>query len=168
MDRLHLQERRALQRGVLNLLLRAAPWLWLSAGLAAAAVRAIEFYEHGIWLVAYLLLVGTLAQSLLRRGRRVVGRVAPERSAETYAVLWNLGVIAVPVGVITDVRLTIAAGSVALLAALLLLWRSVKPAYRTRRAWHTAVGREYAGLLVFMLVSVITGMLLASDVPWLG
>lgn len=125
-------------------------------------------YEHGIWLVAYLLLVGTLAQMLLRRGRRELTQSALERSAETDAVLWNLGVIAVPAGVISGVRLPIAAGSVALLVALLLLWRSVQPAYRSRHAWRRAAGREYAVLVAFMLISVITGMLLASDVPWLG
>jgi hypothetical protein len=145
-----------------------APWLWLCAGLGAAVIRAVDPYEHGIWLVAYLLLVGALAQALLWRGRRELTRPAPERPAVADAALWNLGVIAVPAGVISDVRLPIAAGSVALLCSLLLLWRSVQPSYRSGHAWRSAAGREYASLLAFMLVSVITGMLLASDVPWLG
>ena len=125
-------------------------------------------YEHGIWLVAYLLLVGALAQMLLQRGRRELTQPALEQTPKADAVLWNLGAVAVPAGVIGDVRLPIAAGSVALLVALLLFWRSVQPAYRSRDAWRVAGGREYAGLLAFMLISVITGMLLASDVPWLG
>ena len=168
MDRLHRQERRALQRRLLSPAARAAPALWLCAALAAAAARAIEPYEHGIWLVAYLLLVGALAQALLHRGREALTPDAPTRLVAEQAALWNLGVIAVPAGVIADVRLIIAAGSVALVVALLLTWRSVRPAYRIRRTWRTATGSGYVALLVFMLASVITGMMLASEVPWTG
>src|SRR5215204_5579131 len=39
----------------------------LGTAVLAAAARAIEPFDHGIWLVAYLFLVGFVAQYLLAR-----------------------------------------------------------------------------------------------------
>jgi len=166
-DRLHREERHSLQGQRLNSHLTKAAWLWLiGAGLAAAS-RIVEPYEHAIWLVAYLLLVGFLAQLLLVRGQSALA--APtDQLLRAQAVLWNFGVFAVPAGVLGNVRIPIAAGSLALVTALVLFWRSVRPAYRVGGAGRAAIGRGYAGLLIFMLASVIAGMLLASDVPWAG
>ena len=56
----------------------------------AAVARAIEPFDHGIWLVAYLFLVGFLAQLLLGRGQATVlmsSRQArtPPRSVHRFA-----------------------------------------------------------------------------------
>lgn len=167
MDRLHRKERRPLQGQRLNSPLRKAAGLCLiGAGLAAAS-RIAERYEHAVWLVAYLLLVGFLAQILLARGQNALAAPTPQL-LRAQAVLWNFGVIAVPAGVLGDVRIPIAVGSLALVGALALFWRSVRPSYRVGDAGRAAIGRGYAGLLTFMLASVIAGMLLASDVPWAG
>lgn len=168
MDRLHRQKRRALQGLVLSSPLRAAAWLWLIGAAASAIARAVEPYEHGIWLVAYLFLVGFMAQLLLGRGQDAISPAAPARLVSLQAALWNLGVIAVPAGVLADIRVPIAVGSLALVAALLLFWRSVRPAYEVRGAGRAAIGRAYVGLLAFMLASTVVGMALASDVPWTG
>jgi hypothetical protein len=81
----------------------------LVTAVFAAAARAIEPFDHGIWLVAYLFLVGFLAQYLLARGQSMLfaasqpGGDAPPIGAQ--AALWNAGVVAVPVGVFVDARL---------------------------------------------------------------
>ena len=41
----------------------------LVAAASVAVLRATQPFEHGIWLVAYLFLVGFLAQLLLGRGQ---------------------------------------------------------------------------------------------------
>ena len=50
--------------------LQAAALASLAAALVALVVRMAEPFEHGVWLVAYLVLVGFLAQLLLGRGQR--------------------------------------------------------------------------------------------------
>jgi hypothetical protein len=72
--------------------------------LVAAAARAIEPFAHGIWLTAYLFLVGFLAQLLLRRGQAMVLGASPADAnappISAQAILWNAGVVAVPLGVL--------------------------------------------------------------------
>ena len=51
---------------------------FLVAAVAAAVTRAVVSYAHGWWLVAYLLLVGCIAQALLGTG-------APLRASRTGA-----------------------------------------------------------------------------------
>ncbi len=97
--------------------LTAAALASLAAAAAALAVRLAEPYEHGAWLVAYLVLVGSLAQFLLGRGQvellATVGGGAPSRPTRLrQLVLWNLGVVAVPAGVLADTKLLVVAGSV--------------------------------------------------------
>jgi hypothetical protein len=77
--------------------------LSLAAAAVAAVVRAVAPFDHGIWLVAYLLLVGFLAQVLLAAGQdslyRRAGRLPGGRLVRMEAVLWNAGVVFVPLGV---------------------------------------------------------------------
>lgn len=49
---------------------------------------------------------------------RAVFPAPPHRVRLAQALLWNLGVIAVPVGVLAATRLAVVAGSVSLIAAL--------------------------------------------------
>jgi hypothetical protein len=87
--------------------LTAAALVSLVAAAVAIAVLVAEPFDHGGWLVAYLVLVGFLAQLLLGRGQAAVlsagGLPAPPRGVRlAQALLWNLGVIAVPVGVLAE------------------------------------------------------------------
>ena len=60
--------------------------LGAAAGAGAAATRAVISFEHGIWLVAYLLLVGCLAPALISAGeRRLLG--ASQRADEGAAIV---------------------------------------------------------------------------------
>jgi hypothetical protein len=141
--------------------------LALAAALVAAAARAIRPFAHGSWLIAYLFLVGFLAQLLLARGQAAMlaaspaGASAPPIGAQ--AMLWNAGVIAVPLGVLVDARLFVVLGSLALLTSLAAFWRA-RP---SRRAASPALEVGYLALLVFMAASVLVGTALGWDTPWL-
>jgi len=144
----------------------------LVAALTAMIARAAQPFDHGIWLVAYLFLVGFLAQLLLGRGQVALldaaGRPPPApRTKNAQLVLWNAGVIAVPFGVLVDARLAVLAGSLTLLTALASLWDSVRPALARRDSGRDWRVRGYAALLVFMVASVLLGAALAWDIPWL-
>jgi hypothetical protein len=151
--------------------LTAAALASLAAAAVTLAIRLAEPFEHGVWLVAYLVLVGFLAQMLLGRGQTALlvagGLPAPPRRTRlTQAVLWNLGVVAVPLGVLAGTRLAVVAGSVSLIVALASLARTARPgltAPRARRWWQ---GWGYAFLLAAMTASTLIGTALAWDIPW--
>src|SRR5215204_2443966 len=92
--------------------------LSLAGAAVAAVVRAATPFDHGIWLVAYLFLVGFLAQTLLAAGQdslyRRAGRPLSGRLVRMEVVLWNLGVVAVPLGVLVNARIAVVIGSCAL------------------------------------------------------
>jgi|SRR5215211_260713 len=151
--------------------LTAAALASLAAAAVALAVRLAEPFEHGVWLVAYLVLVGFLAQLLVGRGQTALLVAAslpapPRRTRLTQAVLWNVGVVAVPVGVLAETRLAVVAGSISLIAALVSLARTARPgltAARARRWWQ---GCGYGVLLATMTASTLIGTALAWDIPW--
>jgi hypothetical protein len=105
----------------------------------------------------------TAAAALLSAG----GLPAPPRGARlAQALLWNLGVIAVPVGVLAQTRLAVVAGSVSLIAALLSPPSTARPALTAAAARPSPLARGYACLLVVMTASVFVGTALAWDTPW--
>lgn len=138
------------------------------AGLVAAVIRTAIGFDHGIWLVAYLVLVGFLAPTLLCRGeRRVLAQPGPDQGARLVAALWLAGVIAVPAGVLGQARVLVCAGAVCLLAALVLLVDrayagGATPAPERSRTELTAHGLTIA----VMTVSTGIGVLLAWSYPW--
>jgi hypothetical protein len=141
------------------------------AALIAATVAAIALaaspYDHGGWLVAYLFLVGFLAQILLGIGQvellGLKGLPPPTRGTRSLqALLWNLGVVAVPLGVLAGTKLLVIIGSLALIAALISFRNSAGAAVAGPR-W---LARGYAGLLLGLLASVFIGTALAWDIPW--
>lgn len=141
----------------------------LVAAALVAVLRGTQPFEHGIWLVAYLFLVGFLAQLLLGRGQATLlsgasfpGPSPVRRRAE--CVLWNVGVVIVPVGVVAETRLAVLIGTMALLGALVSFFGDVRPVLSDNR--NAAVGRFHLALLVFMAASAITGLALAWDTPW--
>jgi hypothetical protein len=152
-----------------------SPFAWcaslcLAAALVAAVARAIEPFAHGIWLVAYLFLVGFLAQLLLARGQATVLAAAPldtDPPIGAQATLWNAGVVAVPLGVLVGVRVFVVIGSVALLTALAAFWRASRPRRSESGAASGGAGFGYLALMSFMAASVVIGTALAWDIPWL-
>jgi hypothetical protein len=152
-----------------------SPFAWcaslcLAAALVAAVARAIEPFAHGIWLVAYLFLVGVLAQLLLARGQAKVPAAAPldaDPPIGAQATLWNAGVVSVPLGVMVGARVFVVLGSVALLTALASFWRTSRPRRSESGAVSGGAGVGYLALMVFMAGSVLIGTALAWDTPWL-
>jgi hypothetical protein len=139
----------------------------LIGAAAVALARAVSPFEHGIWLVAYLFLVGFLAQLLLGRGQTALLPASAQpgrRQRLAQTVLWNLGVVCVPLGVFADLRLAVVLGAVALLAALALFRRAVS---QPSSAASASARRGYDALIVFMAVSALVGTALAWDLPWL-
>jgi hypothetical protein len=139
--------------------------------LVAAAARAIEPFEHGIWLVAYLFLVGFLAQALLGRGQAAALAANPSGASSSpiraQVAFWNAGVVAVPLGVMVGTRALVALGSIALLIALNAFWRASGPRHSDSRTASGSRGIAYAGLILAMAASVLVGTVLAWDIPWL-
>jgi hypothetical protein len=144
----------------------ASAGVLIVAGGGVAAVNSAAPFGHGSWLAAYLVLVGGVSQIVLRTGQLALG--APWRTRAvppTQLVLWNLGSLAVPAGVLADVSLLVTAGSVALLAALALFAVGAGGMRRDARA-RSAL---YLAIVVGLAVSVVVGSALADAAPgvWL-
>jgi hypothetical protein len=127
--------------------------------------------DHGWWLASFLVLVGGIAQVLLGSGQRAVAQprsLAQARRAMIWqASLWNAGTPLVPLGVMTDVRLPVVAGSGALMAALARLAVALRHADPPLGERVERLRASFVSLLVFLAVSVLVGTILAWDLPWL-
>jgi hypothetical protein len=149
----------------------ACAWLALAAALVAAAARAIEPFEHGIWLVAYLVLVGFLAQALLGRGQADALAASPSGAStppiRAQVAFWNAGVVAVPLGVMVGTRALVVLGSIALLIALNVFWQASRARHSQSRTASGSWGNAYTTLILVMAASVLVGTGLAWDIPWL-
>lgn len=148
--------------------LRRCSQLALGAGTLAIAIESVAPFDHGVWLIAYLLLVGSLAPYLLAAGEAALFGSRPVgRAVDAQPALWAVGTIAVPAGVLADSRVLVVLGSAALLAALASM-ASAGLASRPRRSV-SGRGRlevAYGALVVFMAVSVAVGLTLAWDISW--
>jgi hypothetical protein len=137
------------------------------ATAVAVALRVLAPFDHGSWLIAYLLLVGTVAPLLLARGELRLGAAAAGRAASGEALAWLAGVVAVPIGVLADSRLLVVGGGAALLGALASVARRSRPGGGVRAR---GSGRElllHGAVVAFMAVSTVIGIALAWDTPWL-
>ncbi len=138
----------------------------LLGSLLVAGIALVRPFSHAGWLVAYLFLVGFLAQVLLARGQVALAGPSGTANVSLQAALWNAGVIAVPLGVFTDARLWVVLGGLALLITLVSFWRTTVP---------TPLGRNGPGrlqaayilLIVAMALSSFIGIGLAWHRPWL-
>ena len=141
----------------------------LAAGLIAVLLQTITPFEHGPWLIAYLLLVGALAPFLLAVGEiGLFEDPAPGPLARSAPALWAIGTVAVPTGVFGDSRLIVALGSAALLLALCsMAAAALAPGPRRSASRRPALAWMYGALVLFMTVSVGVGLALAWDSPWI-
>lgn len=149
---------------------RLAAALVLAAAVAAAA-QAIVTFEHGWWLVAYLVLVGGLAQLLLSPGAgwlasRTQAPRSPARRRWWAIGLWNTGAVAVPAGVLTSDASLVLAGSLLLLAALAVFATDLRWTAGRARYPAPAWKRAQCALIVFLAVSVLVGAHLGNALPF--
>jgi hypothetical protein len=82
------------------------------------------------------------------------------------AALWNLGVVAVPVGVLGEARVAVVVGSASLAGALFLMSRTARDVLAGASAAPSRLAWGYTCLLIVMAVSVLAGTALAWDIPW--
>lgn len=145
---------------------RSAPFAALAgalivAGGLVAAVNSAAPFAHGSWLAAYLVLVGGVSQVVLGLGRLALPMPAPSaRLALVQFILWNVGSLAVPAGVLTGVTGLVLLGSVILLVALACFAVGARAWPRGARARVIA----YHAVILALAVSVIVGSALADAV----
>jgi hypothetical protein len=136
------------------------------AGGGVAAVNSAAPFGHGSWLAAYLVLVGGVSQGVLGAGRLALHAPPLSRTlSQAQVVLWNVGSLAVPAGVLGDAPTLVTVGSVALLCALALFAAEARGLRREVR------GRAvvYLTIVVTLVVSVVICSALADAAPgaWL-
>jgi hypothetical protein len=141
--------------------------IFLVAAAVIAVLRSITPVTRGWWLVAYLSLVGGVAQLLLGPGLigiagRSGARPPSDRARHGQLVLWNAGTIIVAVADLVPSAAGVLVGSVVLVVAHVLFARGLRGVSATAR--HPARGwvRAYALLLVFLALSVVIGTVLGS------
>jgi hypothetical protein len=139
--------------------------------VAVALARSQQPFDHGWWLVAYLVLVGGLSQFILGAGQLALGAAfatvpAGQRLLAGELVLWNLGAVLVPVGVFAGAPGVVALGSAVLLAALALFAAATGiPRLRPAGARRPLLCAYWA-IMIFLAGSVIVGAGLAEALPW--
>lgn len=147
----------------------ACATIFMVAAAALAVARAVTPIDRGWWLVAYLSLVGGVAQLMLGPGlialARRSGAPAPggRGAMMTRLVLWNAGALLVAAANLAGAMPGVVAGSAILLVALALFTgdlRAVRAAASDVATWIWWL-RGYAFLLVFLAVSVAVGTMLA-------
>ena len=142
---------------------------YVLAGAGVAVAGGTSQVEHGSWLVAYLALVGGIAQTLLGLGALRLERSAtPTMPPATRRglVLWNLGVPLVPIGVLSATPVWVGVGGVLELFALCVLGTAaIATAARARPAVEFPLVVAYLVLVVGLALSVVIGMRLGDALP---
>jgi len=126
------------------------------AGGLAAAVTGPTDWDHGLWVAAFLVLVGGVAQIGIAAGQSELTPSPPTpRFAALECALWNVAGLTVIAGTLLASPLTVTIGSVVLVAALVLATVAVRGA---GRSWLLL---PYRALLVLLLVSTPIGIALS-------
>ncbi|MGH3562760.1 MAG: hypothetical protein ACRDTN_13440 [Mycobacterium sp.] len=129
----------------------------IAGGLLAAAIAAPAPTRHGVWAVAYLVLVLGVGQIVLGAGQALLASIPPtERVVAITAVAFNAANIAILVGIVTDHIVVFDAGAVLLIGALVLFLYGVR---RGARSWPLYAYRVFVAVLV---VSIPIGMFLTT------
>ncbi len=135
----------------------------IAGGLASAAI-APQPTPHGAWAVAYLVLVGGIAQLGLGIGQALLAPALPSRRLVAAQVAaWNLGNAAVLGGTLFEMTPVVDAGGAVLVVGLALLVLGVRGSSPDGRArW---IRHGFRALVVLLLVSIPVGLVLARIGP---
>lgn len=130
----------------------------VAGGALAAAIAAPSPTRHGVWAVAYLVLVLGVGQLVLGAGRAVLSAEPLTPAAATAtAAAFNISGAAIVLGVVTDRIVMFDLGAALLFVVLVWLLYGVR---RTaRRGWTLLAYRLFVAALV---VSIPIGMLITT------
>lgn len=130
----------------------------VAGGFVAALSRPMAF-DLGPWLAAYLVLVGGVGQALLGLGQAWIAEEQPVRATVWAEILgWVLGSAVVVAGSVGSSPLLTTVGAVVMALTLGAFGRSARSRSHRSPPWPAAT---YWVLLVFLFVSVLTGVALA-------
>lgn len=130
----------------------------VAGGGLAAAIAAPSPTRHGVWAVAYLVLVLGVGQLVLGAGQALLAAepLTPGTAAITAAA-FNVSGAAIVLGVVTDHIVVFDVGAALLLGVLVWLLYVVR---RTaRRGWALVA---YRGFVAALIVSIPIGMLITT------
>ncbi|WP_409434714.1 hypothetical protein [Mycobacterium sp. SMC-14] len=127
-------------------------------GAIAAAIAAPAPTRHGVWAVAYLVLVLGAGQLAIGACQALLPAISPSpREATLSAAAFNLSGAAIVLGVVTDHVAVFYAGSALLFAVL--VWLLYRVRRSTRRGWALLA---YRFLLAALVVSIPIGMAITT------
>ncbi|PQM53442.1 MULTISPECIES: hypothetical protein [Mycolicibacter] len=130
----------------------------VAGGAIAAAIAAPAPTRHGVWAVAYLVLVLGAGQLVIGSGQALLPTTSPSpREATLGAAAFNLSGAAIVVGVVTDHIAVFYAGSGLLF--IVLAWWLYRVRRSTRRGWALLTYRLFLAALV---VSIPIGMAITT------
>lgn len=142
------------RRGVFGPFAVAGAGSVLAGGLLAAVIAAPTPTRHGVWAVAYLVLVLGASQIVLGAGAALLAAAPPTaRMVAVTAATFNVANVAILAGIVTGHGMLFDAGAVLLIAALVLFLNGVRNS--DRRAWPLYGYRLFVGVLI---VSIPFGM----------
>src|SRR5665213_222291 len=143
----------------------AAAFLIAAAVIATLLGFTSAVIVHGWWLVAYLGLVGGVAQLMLGPGLFALGKHSGNATIEMRhklpaLVLWNVGTIIVAAADLASSPIAVLGGSVLLVASLGLFSVGLRDVRLATRRSMSGWEWLYAFLLLFLGVSVVIGTVL--------
>lgn len=133
----------------------------MAGGGLASAATAMHPTEHTAWAVAYLVLVGGVAQVGLGGAQLLLA--PPDRSGRGVTAelaCWNVGNAAVLAGVLAAVNALVDLGGALLVAALVLAVLGVRGAPGVGA--HRGLLHGFRALVVLLALSIPAGLLLAQ------
>jgi hypothetical protein len=130
----------------------------VAGGGLAAAIAAPSPTRHGVWAVAYLVLVLGVGQLVLGAGQALLAAepLTPGAAALTAAA-FNVSGAAIVLGVVTDRIVVFNIG--AALLFLVLAWLLYGVRRTARRGWALVA---YRGFIAALIVSIPIGMLITT------
>lgn len=127
-------------------------------GALAAAIAAPSPTRHGVWAVAYLVLVLGVGQLAIGACQALLPAVPPSpRIAALTAAAFNVSGAAIVLGVVTDHLAVFYAGSALLF--VVLAWWLYDVRRSTRRGWAPIAYRMF---LAALIMSIPIGMLITT------
>ncbi|MEO9016090.1 MAG: hypothetical protein ABI307_01475 [Mycobacterium sp.] len=130
----------------------------IAGGVLAAAIAAPSPTRHGVWAIAYLVLVLGVGQLVLGAGQALLAAAPPTpRGAAVTAAAFNTAGIAILAGIVTDHHVVFDVGSALLLVALVLFWYGVRHGARRSLALHA-----YRAGIAVLVVSIPIGAFLTT------